>query len=71
MNPLGVKGVGEAATIGSTPAIVNAVLDALAPLGIVEMDPPCSPARIWEAIRSASREGPTKSSVSSGGGVRR
>src|SRR5919201_1830184 len=58
MNPLGVKGVGEAATIGSTPAIVNAVLDALTPLGIVEMDPPCSPARVWEAIRRARPGGP-------------
>ena len=52
-NPLGVKGVGEAATIGSTPAVVNAVLDALAPYGVLEMDPPCTPARIWEALRRA------------------
>jgi carbon-monoxide dehydrogenase large subunit len=68
MNPLGVKGVGEAATIGSTPAIVNAVLDALAPLGIVEMDPPCSPARVWEAIQRAPAGGRTGSAVSSGAG---
>ena len=52
-NPLGVKGVGEAATIGSTPAIVNAVLDALAPYGVVEMDPPCTPEKIWAALRSS------------------
>jgi carbon-monoxide dehydrogenase large subunit len=59
LNPLGAKGVGEAATIGSTPAIVNAVLDALAPFGITEMDPPCSPAKIWAALERARRaEGP-------------
>jgi aerobic carbon-monoxide dehydrogenase large subunit len=58
VNPLGVKGVGEAATIGSTPAVVNAVLDALAPFGISEMDPPCTPEKIWRAIRK-SREATT------------
>jgi carbon-monoxide dehydrogenase large subunit len=55
MNPLGVKGVGEAATIGSTPAVVNAVLDALAPLGITELDPPCTPEKVWRAIQEAQR----------------
>jgi carbon-monoxide dehydrogenase large subunit len=53
VNPLGVKGIGEAATIGSTPAVVNAVLDALAPLGIAEMDPPCTPEKVWRAIQQA------------------
>jgi carbon-monoxide dehydrogenase large subunit len=53
INPLGVKGVGEAATIGSTPAVVNAVLDALAPLGVTEMDPPCTPEKVWRAIQGA------------------
>jgi aerobic carbon-monoxide dehydrogenase large subunit len=53
INPLGVKGVGEAATIGSTPAVVNAVLDALAPLGISEIDPPCTPQKVWSAIQQA------------------
>jgi carbon-monoxide dehydrogenase large subunit len=53
VNPLGVKGVGEAATIGSTPAVVNAVLDALAPLGISEIDPPCTPEKVWRAIQSS------------------
>lgn len=52
-NPLGAKGVGEAATIGSTPAVVNAVLDALAPFGITEMDPPCTPEKVWRAITAA------------------
>lgn len=53
INPLGVKGIGESATIGSTPAIVNAVLDALAPLGVREIDPPCTPEKVWRAIAQA------------------
>jgi len=52
-NPLGVKGCGEAGTIGSPPAIVNAVLDALAPLGVKHLDMPASSARVWQAIQSA------------------
>ena len=52
-NPLGAKGIGEAGTIGSTPAIVNAVMDALAPYGIRHLDMPLTPNKIWEAIRSA------------------
>jgi aerobic carbon-monoxide dehydrogenase large subunit len=52
VNPLGVKGCGEAGTIGATPAIANAVLDALEPLGIMHMDLPLSPERIWQAIRT-------------------
>jgi carbon-monoxide dehydrogenase large subunit len=52
-NPLGAKGIGEAGTIGSTPAIVNAVIDALAPFGIRNIDMPLTPARIWTAIESA------------------
>jgi len=51
VNPLGVKGVGEAGTIGATPAIANAVLDALEPLGIVHLDLPLTPERVWNAIR--------------------
>jgi carbon-monoxide dehydrogenase large subunit len=54
INPLGVKGIGESATIGSTPAVVNAVLDALAPLGITEIDPPCTPEKVWRAIERAT-----------------
>jgi carbon-monoxide dehydrogenase large subunit len=53
VNPLGVKGIGESATIGSTPAVVNAVLDALAPLEIREIDPPCTPEKVWRAIERA------------------
>ena len=52
VNPLGVKGCGEAGTIGATPAIANAVLDALAPLGIKHLDLPLTPERVWRAIQS-------------------
>jgi carbon-monoxide dehydrogenase large subunit len=55
-NPLGVKGIGEAGTIGSTPAIANAVIDALSPLGITHLDMPLTPEKIWRAIRS-TKEG--------------
>ncbi|MGH2493688.1 MAG: xanthine dehydrogenase family protein molybdopterin-binding subunit [Ktedonobacteraceae bacterium] len=56
LNPLGAKGVGEAGCIGAPPAIVNAVLDALAPLGIKTIDMPLKPEKVWALIR-ASREG--------------
>jgi aerobic carbon-monoxide dehydrogenase large subunit len=52
-NPLGVKGVGETGTIASTPAVVNAVLDALAPHGVTDIDMPTSPERVWRAIEEA------------------
>jgi carbon-monoxide dehydrogenase large subunit len=52
-NPLGVKGVGETGTIASTPAVVNAVVDALSPLGIKHLDMPLTPEKIWRAMRSA------------------
>ena len=52
-NPLGTKGCGEAGAIGSPPAVINAVLDALAPLGVKEFDMPASPSRVWEAIAKA------------------
>ncbi|HSF84660.1 MAG TPA: xanthine dehydrogenase family protein molybdopterin-binding subunit [Acidimicrobiia bacterium] len=54
-NPLGAKGIGEAATIGSTPAIHNAVIDALAPFGIRHLDMPLTPARIWEALEATGQ----------------
>jgi carbon-monoxide dehydrogenase large subunit len=53
VNPLGVKGAGEAGTIGSTPAVVNAVMDALAPLGIRHLDMPLTPQKVWKAMQSA------------------
>ncbi len=57
VNPLGVKGVGEAGTIGSTPCVVNAVVDALAPLGVKHIDMPLSPNRVWQAIQEAKKGG--------------
>src|SRR5580692_9988958 len=53
VNPLGAKGVGEAGTVGALGASMNAINDALAPLGIRHFDMPATPARVWEAIRSA------------------
>ncbi len=53
VNPLGAKGVGEAGTIGATPALVNAVVDALAPLGVRHLDMPLKPERIWRALTAA------------------
>ena len=52
-NPLGTKGCGEAGAIGSPPAVMNAVLDALAPLGVKDLDMPASPNRVWTAIQQA------------------
>ncbi len=52
-NPLGTKGCGEAGAIGSPPAVINAVLDALAPLGVKDLDMPATPHRVWQAIQSA------------------
>ncbi|MGH9003043.1 MAG: xanthine dehydrogenase family protein molybdopterin-binding subunit, partial [Acidimicrobiia bacterium] len=54
LNPLGAKGIGEAGSVGSTPAVQNAVVDALAPLGVRHLDMPCTPERIWRAIRAAA-----------------
>jgi carbon-monoxide dehydrogenase large subunit len=54
LNPLGVKGIGEAATIGSTPTIVNAVVDALSHLGVRHVDMPLTAEKLWQAIQTAS-----------------
>jgi carbon-monoxide dehydrogenase large subunit len=56
INPLGVKGIGEAGTIGATPAVQNAVIDAVGHLGVRHIDMPLTPARVWAAI-SEAREG--------------
>ncbi|HVN50309.1 MAG TPA: molybdopterin cofactor-binding domain-containing protein [Acidimicrobiales bacterium] len=56
-NPLGVKGIGEAGTIGAAPAVINAVVDALAPLGVTDVAMPASPQNVWSAIRSARSAG--------------
>lgn len=53
-NPLGAKGIGESGTIGSTPAIHNAVVDAVRHLGVTHIDMPCTAERVWQAIQSAS-----------------
>ena len=52
-NPLGAKGCGEAGTIGSTPAVVNAVVDALRPMGVTDLEMPLSPQRVWAAMQQA------------------
>ena len=58
MNPLGAKGIGESGTIGSTPAVHNAVVDALAHLGVRHIAMPCTPERVWRAIEAAGLGGP-------------
>ncbi len=55
LNPLGAKGIGEAATIGSTPAVQNAVIDAVSHLGVLHIDMPCTAERVWAAIQAAAR----------------
>ena len=52
-NPLGVKGAGEAGTVGALPAVLSAALDALAPLGIRHIEMPLTPERVWRAIQEA------------------
>jgi aerobic carbon-monoxide dehydrogenase large subunit len=56
-HPLGTKGVGEAGTIASTPAVVGAVVDAVRHLGVKDIAMPCTPERVWQALRSASAGG--------------
>ncbi len=56
VNPLGAKGIGESATIGSTPAVQNAVVDALAPWGVDHLDLPLTSERVWRALRVARAE---------------
>jgi aerobic carbon-monoxide dehydrogenase large subunit len=57
LNPLGVKGAGEAGTIGAPPTIVNAVLDALRPLGVKDLQLPLNDEQVWRAIEGATRNG--------------
>jgi carbon-monoxide dehydrogenase large subunit len=56
-HPLGTKGVGEAGTIAATPAVVNAIVDALRPLGVNDIQMPCTPERVWRAAHSQGRVG--------------
>jgi carbon-monoxide dehydrogenase large subunit len=58
VNSLGVKGVGEAGTIASSPTIVNGVIDALRPLGVDFIDMPLTPLRVWQTIQEAQGAGP-------------
>jgi carbon-monoxide dehydrogenase large subunit len=57
VNPLGIKGIGEAGTIGSTPAVVNAVVDALAPFGVTHIDMPLKPEKIWRLCHASETQG--------------
>ncbi|WP_433290095.1 xanthine dehydrogenase family protein molybdopterin-binding subunit [Pseudonocardia sp. CA-142604] len=66
LNPLGVKGIGEAGTIGATPAVQSAVVDAVSHLGVRHIDMPTSPLRVWEAINAARSEGGTRNDRSGG-----
>jgi carbon-monoxide dehydrogenase large subunit len=61
LNSIGAKGIGESATVGSTPAVQNAVVDALSHLGVRHIDMPCSPERVWRAIRDAESGVPAPS----------
>jgi carbon-monoxide dehydrogenase large subunit len=54
-HPIGAKGIGESATVGSPPTIVNAICDALAPYGVRHVDMPCTPSRVWEAMQGKGR----------------
>jgi carbon-monoxide dehydrogenase large subunit len=58
-NPLGAKGIGESGTIGSTPAVQSAVIDAVSHLGIRHLDIPCTPERVWRAVRAAEAGDPS------------
>jgi carbon-monoxide dehydrogenase large subunit len=53
INPLGAKGVGELGTVGATPTVINALVDALRPLGVTDLAMPATPERVWRAIRAA------------------
>jgi aerobic carbon-monoxide dehydrogenase large subunit len=62
-NSLGTKGVGEAGTIASTPAVVNAVVDAVRHLGVNDIQMPCTPERVWRAIHAHDGAAPTEESA--------
>jgi aerobic carbon-monoxide dehydrogenase large subunit len=57
VNPLGIKGAGETGTIAATPAVANAVMDALAPFGVTHIDMPLTPAKLWTAMQTAGEPG--------------
>jgi carbon-monoxide dehydrogenase large subunit len=68
-NPLGVKGVGEAGTIASTPAVINAVVDALRPFGVNDIRMPATPERVWRAIHGAQDAGRAEGGTNAYGGA--
>ncbi|MDT4949443.1 MAG: aerobic carbon-monoxide dehydrogenase large subunit [Pseudonocardiales bacterium] len=68
-NPLGVKGVGEAGTIASTPAVMNAVVDALRPFGVNDIRMPATPERVWRAINGATQSGRAEAGTTAYGGA--
>ncbi|HSF26210.1 MAG TPA: molybdopterin cofactor-binding domain-containing protein, partial [Actinomycetes bacterium] len=66
-NPLGVKGVGEAGTIAATPAVMNAILDALRPLGVTDINMPATPERVWRAVQQARAGAGVSAAATTGG----
>jgi carbon-monoxide dehydrogenase large subunit len=66
-NSLGVKGVGEAGTIGAAPAVINAIVDALAGIGVHDVAMPASPNTVWTAIRTATEHAPVNDQSAPGG----
>jgi carbon-monoxide dehydrogenase large subunit len=68
-NPLGVKGVGEAGTIASTPAVVNAVVDALRPFGVTDVRMPCTPERVWRAVHGNEKSDRAEAGTNAYGGA--
>jgi len=64
-NPLGVKGIGESGTIGAPPTVINALIDALKPLGVEQIDMPATPGRVWQAIANARGASPARADPAS------
>ena len=56
-NPLGAKGAGEAGTVGAMPVVMNAIMDALAPLGVSDVEMPATAQNVWRAIQQAKKKG--------------
>src|SRR3546814_13132753 len=67
-NPMGVKGAGEAGAIGACPAVINALVDALAPLGIRHIDMPATPEKVWRAVQDAPPQEAAEGRKGGGGG---
>src|SRR6202000_524473 len=68
-NPLGLKGVGEACTIAHAPAVGNAVVDAIRQFGVDDVEMPCTPMRVWQAINGLSDDGTDPATSAAGGGL--